>query len=70
MAIDKYNKIWKEIFILSENPPFLEISHLSIPFSALKDSKNPQDIYVGNEKISFKERRKDYKKIFLQEFLP
>ena len=69
MVVDDYNKIWKEIFDLSENPPFLDISRLSIPFSALGDSKKPLDIYVGHEKICFKERDQDYKKIFIQEFL-
>lgn len=70
MALDNDNKIWQEIFNLSETPPFLDISHLSIPFSALDCSKKPQDIYVGNEKICFKERHQDYKEILIQEFLP
>ena len=70
MVVDDYNKIWQEIFDLSENPPFLDISHLSIPFSALDGFKKPQDIYIGHEKICFKERDQDYKKIFIQEFLP
>ncbi len=70
MIVDDSNKIWQEIFDLSENPPFLDISHLSIPFSALEESKKPQDIYVGDEKICFKERHQDYKKIFIQEFFP
>ena len=70
MVVNNYNKIWQEIFDLSENPPFLDISHLIIPFSALDDSKKPLDIYVGQEKICFKERHQDYKKIFIQEFLP
>ena len=69
MVVDDYNKILQEIFNLSENPPFLDISHLTIPFSAIDDSKKPQDIYIGYEKICFKERHQDYKKIFIQEFL-
>lgn len=69
MVLDDYNKIWQEIFNLSENPPYFDISHLVIPFSAIDDSKKPLDIYIGHEKISFKERHQDYKKILIQEFL-
>ncbi|MFX1366293.1 MAG: hypothetical protein ACFFCE_11325 [Promethearchaeota archaeon] len=69
MVVDNYNKKWQEFFNLSENHPFFDISHISIPFSAIKDSIKPQDIYVGHEKICFKDRLQDYKKIFIQEFL-
>ncbi|MFW9988083.1 MAG: hypothetical protein ACFFC3_05465 [Candidatus Odinarchaeota archaeon] len=69
MVVDDYKKIWREILNLSENHKFLDVSHLSIPFSAINDSNKPQDIYVGQEKISFKDRNQDYKKIFIQEFL-
>ncbi len=69
MVVDDYNKIWQELFNLSENHPFLNISLFLIPFSAIKDLKKPHDIYVGYEKICFEERHQDYKKIYIQEFL-
>ncbi len=69
MVLDEYNRIWEDIFNLAENTPFLNISHLTIPFDDIDKSKKPIDIYEGNEKISFKERHKNYRKIFIQEFL-
>ena len=58
-----------------DNTPYIfdgidEYNYLSkvlIPFSQFFIQKKP-DIYSGNEKICFKERDPEYKKILLKEF--
>lgn len=47
----------------------INFKKIIIPFSDFGRSKNPSYIYMGIEKISFKERHPVYQAIFLNEFV-
>jgi hypothetical protein len=53
-----------------ENIPDADIdySEIVIPFSQLFNSYKPRDIYSGNERIPFKERKREFKTILRREF--
>ncbi|MFX1390304.1 MAG: hypothetical protein ACFE9Z_09600 [Promethearchaeota archaeon] len=53
--------------ILSED--HLDLSKIVIPFSRLFKTFKTTDIYSGIEKIPFKERNREFKRIFQHEFL-
>jgi len=40
-----------------------------MPFSSIDESTKKEYIYIGNEKIPFKERHPEYKRILIKEFL-
>ncbi|MBY9010596.1 MAG: hypothetical protein KGD74_12085 [Candidatus Lokiarchaeota archaeon] len=67
--------IEKELPILTEKTnPYLfdddfDYSNAIIPFSDFFHRIELLDVYSGNEKIPFKERDSEYKKILLTEFL-
>lgn len=46
----------------------INFNKIIIPFSKFGISKNPVYVYVGLEKIAFKERHPVYKSIFMDEF--
>lgn len=45
-----------------------DISNIVIPFSKIFKKTNQLDIYSGNERIPFKERKTEFKMIIRQEF--
>jgi hypothetical protein len=59
-----YSKLEKHYREISEIP----LKDVVIPFSKLFKINRKSDIYSGTEKIPFKERDPDYKRIFKQEF--
>ena len=66
-----YQEIMKESYELSyDKVPETEIdySEVVIPFSQMFRSYKPKDIYSGNERIPFKERKQKFKMILRQEF--
>jgi len=46
----------------------IDYSKVVIPFSKIFKSYKPNDIYSGNEKIPFKERKNEFRMILRQEF--
>ena len=65
-----YQEIMKESYLLPEETVNQDIdySKIVIPFSQVFKSFKPRDIYSGNERIPFKERKREFKIILRQEF--
>ncbi|MBY8990719.1 MAG: hypothetical protein KGD58_08205 [Candidatus Lokiarchaeota archaeon] len=75
MGLAKLEQIYQEIMkdsydIPYENVPDTDIdySEIVIPFSQMFNSYKPRDIYSGNERIPFKERKHEFKTILRREF--
>ena len=69
MAADNIYKIVQEIFESSELPIRTDVSRAFVPFSKVSTNKESKYIYIGSEKMPFKERDPNYQKIFIYEFL-
>ena len=70
MAADNIYKIVQEIFESSELPERrTDVSRAFVPFSLVSTNKESKYIYIGSEKMPFKERDPNYQKIFIYEFL-
>jgi hypothetical protein len=69
MESEEICKIMHAIFQPTEQPRFPEMSQILTPFSELSENKETRYIYVGSEKIPFKERLPEYQEILIHEFL-
>ncbi len=63
------DRIFQEKFEPTDQQLILDYSKVFISFSNTAESANSQYIYMGNEKIQFKERHPQYQYIFIAEFL-
>lgn len=75
MDIGKLEGLYQEILetshenskeVISEND--IDYSEVVIPFSKMFKSYKPRDIYSGNERIPFKEKKQEFRMILKQEF--
>ena len=66
MAIDR---ILREEFKPTDQRIISDFSKAFVSFTNVVESNNNQYIYMGNEKIPFKERHPEYQNIFFYEFL-
>jgi hypothetical protein len=69
METEEYLKQIPVIIYPSGEPPTLDLTRFSIPFSEICERQKPQFIYSGYEKIKFEDRHPEYKRILIQEFL-
>ncbi|MFX1500060.1 MAG: hypothetical protein ACFFDH_03750 [Promethearchaeota archaeon] len=69
MSSGKIEKIQYESLNITHVSESYNISELIIPFSQLFKKHKSMEIYSGKERIPFKERDPEYKKILQQEFL-
>ncbi|MFX0004084.1 MAG: hypothetical protein ACFE9C_16640 [Candidatus Hodarchaeota archaeon] len=67
--IDDIERIFQEKLEPTDQQLILGYSKVFIPFSNDRESTNSKYIYIGNEKMSFKERLPEYQEIFIYEFL-
>ncbi|MFW9970898.1 MAG: hypothetical protein ACFFDF_11935 [Candidatus Odinarchaeota archaeon] len=67
--INDINKIFEEKFEPTNQQLILDYSKVFISFLNVNESTNPKYIYIGNEKMLFKERHSEYQKLFIHEFL-
>ncbi|MFX1502691.1 MAG: hypothetical protein ACFFDH_17150 [Promethearchaeota archaeon] len=63
------SRIFEEKFEPTNQQLILEYSKVFISFLNVNESTNSKYIYIGNEKMSFKERHPEYQKLFIHEFL-
>jgi hypothetical protein len=75
MGSAKLEQIYQEIMKDSYEVPYenipdtdIDYSEIVIPFSQMFNSYKPRDIYSGNERIPFKERKREFKAILRREF--
>ncbi|MFX1419932.1 MAG: hypothetical protein ACFE9N_13520 [Promethearchaeota archaeon] len=68
MVLEIYNKKIHFDDDTDTHEDFLNISNLTIPFSAIFIKQSSSDIYSGMEKIPFNKRDLKYQKILLYEF--
>ncbi len=75
MSLAKIEQIFQEIMKVSHEISYehvrekeIDYSKIVIPFSKIFKSYKPNDIYSGNEKIPFKERKNEFRMILRQEF--
>ncbi len=68
MSSGKIGKLYHENLLEEISEDHLDISKIVIPFSRLFKKYNTSDIYLGTEKIPFKERTLEYRIILRQEF--
>lgn len=65
---DFYKRIPVIIYPTGE-PPILDLTRLSIPFSAFSEVKKTEYIYFGHERMLFKDRHPEFRQILIHEFL-
>ncbi|MFW9872757.1 MAG: hypothetical protein ACFFG0_06600 [Candidatus Thorarchaeota archaeon] len=75
MDIEKLEELYQKILETSHDISYEDIpeketdySEIIIPFSKMFKCYKQMDIYSGEEKIPFKERKRDFKTILRQEF--
>ncbi|MHA2008367.1 MAG: hypothetical protein ACXABO_04010 [Promethearchaeota archaeon] len=69
MALGDILRYSQEIIDNFEEKYYPDLTGVVMPFSEIKDEKDPQFIYKGEEKIPFAERDPEYQKTFIAEFL-
>ncbi|MFX1277592.1 MAG: hypothetical protein ACFE9Z_09565 [Promethearchaeota archaeon] len=65
---DFYKQIPVIIYPTGE-PPITDLTKFSIPFSSFSEVEKTEYIYFGSEKMSFKDRHPEYRRILIYEFL-
>ena len=75
MGLAKLEQIYQEIMKDSYEVPYenipdtdIDYSEIVIPFSKLFNSYKPRDIYSGNERIPFREKKREFRLILKHEF--
>lgn len=75
MGLAKLEQIYQEIMKDSHEIPYenfqdtdIDYSEIVIPFSKVFKAYKPRDVYTGNERIPFKERKREFRLILKHEF--
>ena len=75
MGLAKLEQIFQEVMEASHEISYdhvwekdIDYSGIVIPFSKIFKSYKPNDIYSGNDKIPFKERKREFRMILKHEF--